>query len=337
MKFLITGGAGFIGSTMIRFLINQTNHSILNVDKLTYAGNLNSLSDVANNPRYHFSATDICNGTALTNLFKEFKPNVVMHFAAESHVDHSIDKPAVFIETNIIGTYTILEVIRNYWQQLSYADQQNFRLIHISTDEVYGDLQHTGIPCIEQTAYSPSSPYSASKASADHLVQAWHRTYGLPVIITHCTNNFGPYQYPEKLIPLTILNAINNKPIPVYGSGKQVRDWLYVTDHVDALYTVANKGLIGQTYHISGYNEYENIQVIHTICEILSQIKPLNYIGLITHINDRPGHDFRYALNASKIKNELNWKPKVPFRSGLHKTITWYLNNQKWIKTLSHN
>ncbi|PIT24913.1 dTDP-glucose 4,6-dehydratase [Snodgrassella alvi] len=337
MKFLITGGAGFIGSTMIRFLINQTNHSILNVDKLTYAGNLNSLSDVANNPRYRFSATDICNGTALANLFKEFKPNVVMHFAAESHVDHSIDKPAVFIETNIIGTYTILEVIRNYWQQLSYADQQNFRLIHISTDEVYGDLQHTGIPCIEQTAYSPSSPYSASKASADHLVQAWHRTYGLPVIITHCTNNFGPYQYPEKLIPLTILNAINNKPIPVYGSGKQVRDWLYVTDHVDALYAVANRGLIGHTYHISGYNEYENIQVIHTICEILSQIKPLNYIGLITHINDRPGHDFRYALNASKIKNELNWKPKVPFRSGLHKTITWYLNNQKWIKTLSHN
>ncbi|PIT18661.1 dTDP-glucose 4,6-dehydratase [Snodgrassella alvi] len=336
MKFLITGGAGFIGSAMIRFLINQTNHCVLNIDKLTYAGNLNSLSDVVHSPRYQFSATDICNHTALTNLFNEFKPNIVMHFAAETHVDRSIDTPSIFIETNIVGTYTLLEVIRNYCQQLSYVDQQNFRFHHISTDEVYGDLLPTMSPCTEQSAYSPSSPYSASKASADHLVRAWFRTYDIPVVISHCTNNFGPYQHPEKLIPLTILNALNNKPIPVYGNGKQVRDWLYVTDHVDALYTVANSGRIGETYHISGYNEYQNIEVIHTICDILSEIKSENYTNLITYTTDRQGHDFRYALDASKIESELNWKPKESFHSALYKTITWYLNNQQWINSLAH-
>ncbi|SCC01642.1 MULTISPECIES: dTDP-glucose 4,6-dehydratase [Snodgrassella] len=336
MKFLITGGAGFIGSAMIRFLINRTDHCVLNIDKLTYAGNLNSLSDVVNCPRYQFSATDICNQTTLTNLFNEFKPNIVMHFAAETHVDRSIDTPSLFIKTNIVGTFTLLEVIRNYFHQLSHTDQQNFRFHHISTDEVYGDLQHTMSPCTELSAYSPSSPYSASKASADHLVRAWNRTYDLPVVISHCTNNFGPYQHPEKLIPLTILNALNHKPIPVYGNGKQVRDWLYVTDHVDALYAVANSGRIGETYHIGGYNEYQNIEVIHTICDILSQIKSENYTNLITYTTDRQGHDFRYALDTSKIKSELNWRPKETFHSGLYKTITWYLNNQQWIKSLSH-
>ena len=268
MNFLITGGAGFIGSTMIRYLIDQTDHKILNIDKLTYASNLNSLNYIKNNPRYHFFQTDICNRKALDALIEQFKPNIVMHFAAESHVDRSINHSVNFIHTNIIGTYTLLESVLNYWQKLDFKNQQIFRFHHISTDEVYGDLSNSDLLCTERFPFNPSSPYSASKASADHLVNAWYRTYGLPVVITNCTNNFGPYQYPEKLIPLTILNAINNKPILVYGDGKQIRDWLYVTDHIRALYLVATKGSVGETYHISGYNEFQNIQVVHAICNI---------------------------------------------------------------------
>lgn len=327
MNILITGGAGFIGSAMIRYLINHTDYSILNIDKLTYAANLKSLEQIKNKLRYHFSHTDICNRKELDILIKQFKPNVVMHFAAESHVDRSINAPAAFIKTNIIGTYTLLESVLYYWQQLDSNHQQSFRFQHISTDEVYGDLHNLDNIATEQFPYRPSSPYSASKASADHLVRAWHRTYGLPVIITNCTNNFGPYQHPEKLIPLTILNAIHNKPIPVYGNGKQIRDWLYVEDHVRALYMITTKGEIGETYNISGYNELQNIEVIHTICDILAAIKPANYIDLIEFVPDRPGHDVRYALDRTKIEKELGWQPKESFYSGLYKTVSWYLNN----------
>lgn len=329
MNFLITGGAGFIGSTMIRYLIDQTDHKILNIDKLTYASNLNSLNYIKNNPRYHFFQTDICNRKALDALIEQFKPNIVMHFAAESHVDRSINHPVNFIHTNIIGTYTLLESVLNYWQKLDFKNQQIFRFHHISTDEVYGDLSNSDLLCTERFPFNPSSPYSASKASADHLVNAWYRTYGLPVVITNCTNNFGPYQYPEKLIPLTILNAINNKPILVYGDGKQIRDWLYVTDHIRALYLVATKGSVGETYHISGYNEFQNIQVVHAICNILASIKPANYTDLINFVTDRPGHDVRYALDRSKIEQDLGWKPEVSFDIGLKKTVNWYIENSQ--------
>lgn len=327
MNFLITGGAGFIGSTMIKFLINQTNHSVLNIDKLTYAANIDSLKTVSNSPRYQFSQTDICNQTELATIIKSFRPDIVMHFAAESHVDRSINTPETFIKTNIIGTYTLLEMVLNYWQQLDSIHKEAFRFHHISTDEVYGDIEHPNDFCTELSPYKPSSPYSASKASADHLVRAWHRTYGLPVIITNCTNNFGPYQYPEKLIPLTILNAIRNMPIEVYGDGKQIRDWLYVEDHVRALYLVVTKGRIGETYNICGNNQYQNLEIIQMICDILALKRPGDYKQLITFINDRPGHDVRYALDRSKIEGELGWKPLESFYSSLYKTVNWYLNN----------
>lgn len=326
MNYLITGGAGFIGSTMIKYLINNTNNYVLNIDKLTYASNIDSLKEVSNNPRYKFFHSDICNQTKLNIIVNQFKPDIVMHFAAESHVDNSIANPAIFIQTNIVGTYKLLECILSYWQRLDNQHKQFFRFHHISTDEVYGDMENTKEFSTEKSPYMPSSPYSASKASADHLVRAWHRTYGLPIVISNCTNNFGPYQYPEKLIPLSIYNAIHNKPIKIFGNGKQMRDWLYVEDHVRALYLVATNGQVGETYNICGYNIYKNIEVVESICDILAQFRPANYNKLITFIDDRPGHDVKYALDRTKIEFELGWKPIESFHSALTKTISWYLN-----------
>lgn len=334
MKILITGGAGFIGSALVRYIIEQTPHSVLNIDKLTYAGNLESLSSVTNSPRYTFRKMDICSQESMAYIFSQFQPDAVMHLAAESHVDRSITGPAEFIQTNIIGTYTLLEVARNYWQLLPGDLKDKFRFYHISTDEVFGDLENTTGFFTETTSYAPSSPYSASKASADHLVNAWHKTYGLPIIITNCSNNYGPWQYPEKLIPLIILNAIHGKPLPIYGSGTQIRDWLYVDDHVQAIYHVLLHGSTGSTYVIGGHNEKKNIEVVHTICAILEDIAPskpagiAHYHDLITHISDRPGHDQRYAIDASKIQQELGWSPKETFETGIKKTVQWYLANQ---------
>ena len=337
MRILVTGGAGFIGSAVIRHIIQNTNHTVLNVDKLTYAGNLESLALVENNERYQFSHTDICNREALDHLFCEFSPDAVMHLAAESHVDRSISGPLDFIETNIIGTYQLLEAARKYWLSLSDDAKQAFRFHHISTDEVYGDLEGTTDLFTETTAYSPSSPYSASKASSDHLVRAWHRTYGLPVIVTNCSNNYGPYHFPEKLIPLMILNALQAKALPVYGNGQQIRDWLFVEDHARALYKVVTEGVVGETYNIGGHNEKANIDVVHSICDLLEELAPnkpegiQSYKDLITYVTDRPGHDIRYAIDASKIKNELGWVPEESFETGLRKTVEWYLNNQEWV------
>jgi len=334
MKILVTGGAGFIGSAVIRHLINETEHHVLNVDKLTYAGNLESLISVSDHPRYQFAQTDICDHVSLTRLFSEFQPDIVMHLAAESHVDRSIDGPAEFINTNIVGTYTLLEVARKYWQNLSTIKKSRFKFHHISTDEVYGDLEGTTDLFTETTPYLPSSPYSASKASSDHLVRAWHRTYGLPVVVTNCSNNYGPYHFPEKLIPLMILNALDSKSLPVYGNGQQIRDWLFVEDHARALYQVATKGIVGETYNIGGHNEKQNIEVVKTICKILDELKPRpegkTYASLITFVNDRPGHDLRYAIDASKIERELGWKPQESFDTGIRKTVQWYLNNLEW-------
>ncbi len=334
MKILVTGGAGFIGSAVIRHLVKETEHQVLNVDKLTYAGNLESLISISDHPRYHFSQTDICDHAALTRLFASFEPDVVMHLAAESHVDRSIDGPAEFIKTNIVGTYTLLEAARKYWQKLPEIKKSRFKFHHISTDEVYGDLEGTTDLFAETTPYLPSSPYSASKASSDHLVRAWHRTYGLPVVVTNCSNNYGPYHFPEKLIPLMILNALEGKPLPVYGNGQQVRDWLFVEDHARALYQVATQGIVGETYNIGGWNEKQNIDVVKTICQILDELKPqLNgerYESLITFVNDRPGHDLRYAIDASKIERELGWKPQESFETGIRKTVKWYLDNLTW-------
>ncbi len=334
MNILVTGGAGFIGSAVIRHLINETEHHVLNVDKLTYAGNLESLISVSDHPRYQFTQTDICNHVSLTRLFLEFQPDIVMHLAAESHVDRSIDRPAEFINTNIVGTYTLLEVARKYWQNLSTIKKSRFKFHHISTDEVYGDLEGTTDLFTETTPYLPSSPYSASKASSDHLVRAWHRTYGLPVVITNCSNNYGPYHFPEKLIPLMILNALDGKSLPVYGNGQQIRDWLFVEDHARALYQVATEGIVGETYNIGGHNEKQNIEVVKTICKILDELKPRlegkTYTSLITFVNDRPGHDLRYAIDASKIERELGWKPQESFETGIRKTVQWYLNNLEW-------
>ncbi|OAL82414.1 dTDP-glucose 4,6-dehydratase [Acinetobacter sp. SFA] len=334
MKILVTGGAGFIGSAVIRHLVKETEHQVLNVDKLTYAGNLESLISISDHPRYHFSQTDICDHAALTRLFASFEPDVVMHLAAESHVDRSIDGPAEFIKTNIVGTYTLLEAARKYWQKLPEIKKSRFKFHHISTDEVYGDLEGTTDLFAETTPYLPSSPYSASKASSDHLVRAWHRTYGLPVVVTNCSNNYGPYHFPEKLIPLMILNALEGKPLPVYGNGQQVRDWLFVEDHARALYQVATQGIVGETYNIGGWNEKQNIDVVKTICQILDELKPqLNgerYESLITFVNDRPGHDLRYAIDASKIERELGWKPQESFETGIRKTVQWYLDNLTW-------
>jgi dTDP-glucose 4,6-dehydratase len=342
VKILVTGGAGFIGSAVIRHIIDNTKDSVVNVDKLTYAGNLESLADVSSDERYAFVQADICDKEALETIFKQHQPDAVMHLAAESHVDRSITGPAEFIGTNIVGTYTLLEVARAYWSQLDDLRKTAFRFHHISTDEVYGDLPHPdewqdqgALPLFtENTSYAPSSPYSASKASSDHLVRAWQRTYGLPCIVTNCSNNYGPYHFPEKLIPLVILNALEGKNLPIYGKGDQIRDWLYVEDHARALYTVVTQGSLGETYNIGGHNEKKNIDVVLTICDLLDEIVPKShsYRELITYVADRPGHDRRYAIDASKIKEELNWKPIETFESGIKKTIIWYLANQKWCK-----
>ncbi|MFU2126688.1 dTDP-glucose 4,6-dehydratase [Gallibacterium anatis] len=332
MKILITGGAGFIGSAVIRYIINNTQNSVINVDKLTYAGNLESLIEVSKSKRYFFEKVDICDCAALDRIFSHYKPDAVMHLAAESHVDRSIDGPAAFIETNIVGTYTLLEAARKYWSQLNENQKQQFRFHHISTDEVYGDLQGEEKLSIETTAYAPSSPYSASKASSDHLVRAWHRTFGLPTIVTNCSNNYGPYQHSEKLIPLMILNALSGKKLPIYGNGMQIRDWLFVEDHVRALYKVATEGKVGETYNIGGHCEKANIDVVKMICELLEELAPnkpdgvKNYADLITFVTDRPGHDFRYAIDSSKIQKELGWHPQETFESGLRKTVEWYLD-----------
>jgi len=338
MRFLITGGAGFIGSAVIRHIIQNTEHEVLNVDKLTYAGNLESLSSISNYSRYQFSQTDICNRAALDQLFTDFQPDAVMHLAAESHVDRSISGPYAFIETNIIGTYQMLEASRAYWLGLNEKKKATFRFHHISTDEVYGDLEGTTDLFTEKTPYSPSSPYSASKASSDHLVRAWNRTYGLPILVTNCSNNYGPYHFPEKLIPLMILNALQGKALPVYGNGQQIRDWLFVEDHARALYTVVTQGQVGETYNIGGHNEKANIDVVLTICSLLEELAPNKpqgverYRDLITYVKDRPGHDVRYAIDASKIERELGWTPKESFETGLRKTVEWYLNNNEWVE-----
>ena len=340
MKFFITGGAGFIGSALIRYLISRTEHEVLNLDKLTYAGNLTTLNEVSDSRQYKFVRGDIADKELLNQIFNDFKPDVVMHLAAESHVDRSIDGPAEFIQTNIVGTYTLLEVARNYWVSLQEKDKNIFRFHHISTDEVYGSLGKQGL-FTETSSYDPSSPYSASKASSDHLVRAWSRTYGLPVLVTNCSNNYGPYQYVEKLIPLMILNALDKKALPVYGSGSQVRDWLHVDDHAHALYCVVTRGEIGETYNIGGHNEKTNLEVVHAICDLLDRLKPLNdinlssYRDLITHVDDRPGHDQRYAIDASKMQEKLDWTPSETFDTGLTKTIEWYLDNIDWCSGVS--
>jgi dTDP-glucose 4,6-dehydratase len=348
MKILVTGGAGFIGSAVIRHIIQNTQDSVINVDKLTYAGNLDSLTDIKNNSRYSFSQTDICDAKAIENIFIEHQPDVVMHLAAESHVDRSIDGPKEFVETNIIGTYTMLEESRKYWMALEGDKKSVFKFHHISTDEVYGDLDGPEDLFTEETSYEPSSPYSASKAASDHLVRAWLRTFGLPTVVTNCSNNYGPYHFPEKLIPLMILNALEGKPLPIYGKGQQIRDWLYVEDHARALYLVATKGIVGETYNIGGHNEKANIDVVKTICELLEELvptnphsrtsarhyseggNPLGFKSLITYVRDRPGHDVRYAIEASKIERELGWAPTESFETGIRKTVEWYLTNKMW-------
>jgi dTDP-glucose 4,6-dehydratase len=340
MKILVTGGAGFIGSAVIRHIIKNTQDSVVNLDKLTYAGNLESLLEVSDSPRYVFEQVDICNRIELDRVFAKYEPNAVMHLAAESHVDRSITGPSDFIQTNIVGTYTLLEAAREYWNTLSDETKKAFRFHHISTDEVYGDLPHPDEVqsseelslFTETTPYAPSSPYSASKASSDHLVRAWLRTYGLPTIVTNCSNNYGPYHFPEKLIPLVILNALEGKPLPIYGKGDQIRDWLYVEDHARALYKVVTEGKVGETYNIGGHNEKKNIEVVNTICSILDVLVPkdASYADQITYVTDRPGHDRRYAIDATKMSNELNWQPEETFETGLKKTIEWYLANQTW-------
>ena len=345
MKILVTGGAGFIGSAVIRHIIRNTTDSVVNVDKLTYAGNLESLAETSSSPRYAFEKVDICNRAELDRVFRDHQPDAVMHLAAESHVDRSITGPAAFIETNIVGTYSLLEAARQYWQGLDEARKATFRFHHISTDEVYGDLEGPEDLFTETTPYAPSSPYSASKASSDHLVRAWRRTYGMPTLVTNCSNNYGPYHFPEKLIPLMILNALEGKPLPVYGKGDQVRDWLYVEDHARALYKVVTEGQVGETYNIGGHNEKRNIDVVHTLCDLLDELRPLaassapvgadlsaiSYKRLITHVPDRPGHDLRYAIDAGKIQRELDWAPEETFESGIRKTVQWYLDNPEWV------
>lgn len=336
-SIFITGGAGFIGSALVRYLINETDNTVINFDKLTYAGNLESLKSIDSNERYNFVQGDICDKGKVAEVLAQFQPDYIMHLAAESHVDRSIDGPDEFIETNIVGTYTLLDAARSYYASLSVDKKSNFRFHHISTDEVYGDLGATGL-FTEETSYDPSSPYSASKAASDHLVRAWHRTYQLPIVLTNCSNNYGSYHFPEKLIPLIILNALDGKALPIYGDGEQVRDWLYVDDHVRALYKVVCEGKLGETYNIGGFNEKQNIEVVNTICNHLNDLiteKPkalTDFNELITYVTDRPGHDVRYAIDANKINKELGWYPKETFDSGIKKTIEWYLANLDWCK-----
>lgn len=342
MKILVTGGAGFIGSAVIRHIIRSTGDSVVNLDKLTYAGNLESLAEASSSERYAFEQVDICNRAEVDRVFREQQPDAVMHLAAESHVDRSIDGPAAFMETNIVGTYTLLDAARQYWQGLDELRKAAFRFHHVSTDEVYGDLDSPELLFTETTPYAPSSPYSASKASSDHLVRAWRRTYGLPTLITNCSNNYGPFHFPEKLIPLVILNALEGKPLPVYGKGTQIRDWLFVEDHARALYKVITEGKVGETYNIGGHNEKQNIDVVHVICDLLEELASANrhsraggsdggFKGLVTHVQDRPGHDLRYAIDAGKIERELGWVPEETFESGIRKTVEWYLHNPEWV------
>lgn len=338
---LVTGGAGFIGSAYIRYVIQHTDYHVVNVDKLTYAGNLDNLLSVSESSRYRFEKIDICDAEQLGRVFSQYQPTAVVHFAAESHVDRSIDSPDDFIETNIVGTYRLLKAARAHMMSLTEEGQKAFRFHHVSTDEVYGDLADDGGLFTETTAYDPSSPYSASKAASDHLVRAWQRTYNMPVLLTNCSNNYGPYHFPEKLIPLVILNALQGKPLPIYGKGEQIRDWLYVEDHASALLCVLENGKCGETYNIGGHNEKQNIEVVHAICELLEELVPTadtewmevktsGYKQLITYVADRPGHDLRYAIDASKIQEQLGWSPAETFETGLRKTVLWYLNNLDW-------
>ncbi|MDA9926925.1 dTDP-glucose 4,6-dehydratase [Amylibacter sp.] len=332
-RILVTGGAGFIGSELIRHIINSSDHSVINVDCLTYAGSLESLVSVESDSRYCFEKVDICNEKEIKRVFESHQPDIIMHLAAESHVDRSIDGPDEFIRTNIFGTYVLLQEARHYWSRLEAERKENFRFHHVSTDEVYGDLEGSGSLFTEETSYAPSSPYSATKASSDHLVRAWHRTFKLPTMVTNCSNNYGPYQFSEKLIPMTIINALTGKPIPIYGSGQQVRDWLYVEDHARALLRVVLNGNVGQTYNIGGHNELQNIEVVNVVCRILDELQPSKFDGidqyaqLISHVDDRSGHDIRYAIDSSKMEKELNWRPNESFLTGIKKTVEWYVAN----------
>lgn len=332
-RILVTGGAGFIGSAVARHLISETEHEVLVLDKLTYAGNLDSLEPIAGDPRYRFVQADILDAATLRELFTAFRPDIVMHLAAESHVDRSIDGPGEFIQTNVVGTYTLLQAALAHWQSLSGPEKEAFRFHHISTDEVFGSLSGEGY-FTETTAYDPRSPYSASKAASDHLVRAWHHTFGLPIVVSNCSNNYGPYHFPEKLIPLVILNALDGQTLPVYGDGSNVRDWLHVEDHARALALIALKGRVGESYNVGGHNEKTNLEVVEAICAILDEIAPDDRIGprrnLITFVRDRPGHDRRYAIDPAKISRELGWQPRETFETGLAKTVRWYLENRPW-------
>ena len=335
MKVLVTGGAGFIGSALVRYLVSETGAKVLNIDKLTYAGNLNSLRTIDNSPNYQFLRADICDRQIILSAIKEFEPTHIMHLAAESHVDRSITGASDFIQTNIVGSFNMLEAAREYWNTLYAEKKSQFRFLHVSTDEVYGSLGKTGL-FEETTAYDPSSPYSASKAASDHLAKAWYRTYGFPIIISNCSNNYGPYHFPEKLIPLNILNALEGKPITIYGKGENIRDWLYVEDHARALHLICSKGRLGETYNVGGRNEYSNLEVIRRVCDIMDRLRPQNapHSNLITFVSDRPGHDARYAINAGKLENELGWKAQENFDSGIEKTVNWYLENEDWWRPL---